>query len=67
MKEKITESGRVKIALTGIILELLILFAPQLGIMPTADHELLKTVAATIAGIIISLIFGRSFRNTPVS
>jgi hypothetical protein len=61
-KEPLWQSERFRFSLAGVILELLILFAPSLGL--DLDPEVLKTVAGGLAAIVISLILGRSYRNT---
>lgn len=62
-KEPLVKSERFKVALTGIILELLVLFAPSLGV--DADPSVLQVIAGSIAGLLMAFIAGRSYRNTP--
>ena len=64
-KEKLSQSGRVKIALAGFMAEVLILIAAhyQLEVPP----DVLNNVALGISGIVMSLVLGRSYRNVPAS
>lgn len=61
-KEPLHKSGRAKLGAGGIILEVLILFAPQLGL--EVSQELLQAVAVSIAGLVGMLIHARTQRNT---
>lgn len=61
-KEPLSQSIRFKMFVSGIILELLILLAPQLGL--TVSEEILQTVALAIAGLLAVMIYSRTQRNT---
>jgi hypothetical protein len=62
MKETLWQSERFKAVVAAIILELLLILLGQtnLGI----DPELLKTVSQAIAGLVITFVLGRTYRNT---
>ncbi len=61
-KEPLHQSGRFRIVVSGIVLEGLILVAPQLGL--EISQELLQTIAASIAGLLGMLVYARTQRNT---
>ena len=61
-KEPLWQSERFRVFLTGVVLELLILFVPSSGL--DVDPEVLKTIAGGLAAMVLSLILGRSYRNT---
>lgn len=62
-KEPLWQSERFRVFLVGVILEILILLAPYLG-FDNLDPEILKTVAGSLAALVLSFILGRSYRNT---
>lgn len=61
-KEPLRESGRFRLIASGIILEVLVLGTPQLGL--DIPVELLQTVALSIAGLLATLVYSRTQRNT---
>jgi hypothetical protein len=61
-KEPLMQSGRFRLFVSGIILEVLAAVAPQLGLQ--ISDELLQTVAAGVAGLVAVMIYSRGQRNT---
>ena len=61
MKEPIQRSVRFKVFVAGVILEVLLLLAPTFGL--DIDPETLGDVAGWLAGIIMTFIASRTYRN----
>jgi hypothetical protein len=64
-KESLLKSSRFGVMLAGVILNVLILAAKDLGV--DAEPEMLREVARWVSGLIIAFMGFRTFRNTPVS
>lgn len=61
-KEPLAQSARFRLFVSGIVLELLVVLAPQLGLDVPAD--LLQTVAGGIAALVAMMIYSRGQRNS---
>lgn len=61
-KEPLTQSARFKMFVSGLVLQGLIVIAPQLGLV--VSDEVLQTIAAGIAALFSVMIFSRGQRNT---
>ena len=62
-KEKLLESERTKAAIAAILAEILLLFGAHYGL--DVPPETVNVIAGSIAGVAMTWIAGRSYRNTP--